>query len=46
MDPKGLRTIGVFTKSDLIDDPNTIKKAFEGKAYPLKLGYFGVVCRS
>lgn len=46
VDPQGTRTIGVFTKTDLIEDPNTIRKAFEGKAYPLKLGYYGVVCRS
>jgi dynamin 1-like protein len=46
VDPQGIRTIGVFTKTDLIEDPNTIRKAFEGKAYPLKLGYYGVVCRS
>jgi len=45
-DPEGLRTIGVFTKMDLIEDPNTIKKAFEGRAYPLKNGYFGIVCRN
>lgn len=31
---------------DLIEDPNTILKAFEGKAYELQLGYFGVICRS
>ena len=45
-DPKGKRTIGVFTKMDLIEDPNTILKAFEGKAYELELGYYGVVCRN
>lgn len=46
VDRTGDRTIGVFTKMDLIEDPNTIRKAFEGRAYTLKLGYFGVVCRS
>lgn len=45
-DPEGLRTIGVFTKMDLIEDPNTVKKAFEGRAYPLKNGYFGIICRN
>lgn len=45
-DPTGERTIGVFTKMDLLEDPHTISKAFEGRAYPLKLGYFGVVCRN
>lgn len=45
-DPEGIRTIGVFTKMDLIEDPNTVKKAFEGKAYPLKNGYYGIICRN
>lgn len=45
-DPDGSRTIGVFTKMDLIEDPNTIKKAFEGRAYPLKNSYYGIVCRN
>lgn len=45
-DPEGARTVGVFTKMDLLEDPTTIRKAFEGKAYPLKLGYYGLVCRS
>lgn len=34
-DPNGERTIGVFTKMDLIEDPHTILKAFEGKAHTL-----------
>lgn len=45
-DYKGERTIGVFTKMDLVEDPHTILKAFEGKAYSLKLGYYGVICRN
>lgn len=45
-DINGVRTIGVFTKMDLVEDPNTIIKAFEGKAYSLALGYYGIVCRS
>lgn len=31
---------------DLVEDPNTIIKAFEGKAYTLLLGYYGVICRN
>lgn len=45
-DSNGLRTIGVFTKMDLVEDPNTIIKAFEGKAHTLALGYYGVICRN
>lgn len=44
VDYTGKRTIGVFSKMDLIEDPNTILKAFEGKAYELSLGYYGVIC--
>jgi hypothetical protein len=29
---------------DLVEDPNTIIKAFEGKAYTLQLGYYGIIC--
>lgn len=45
-DLKGERTIGVFTKMDLVEDPHTILKAFEGRAYTLNLGYYGVICRN
>lgn len=45
-DPEGNRTIGVFTKMDLMEDPTNIKKSFEGRSYPLKLGYYGLICRS
>lgn len=31
---------------DLVEDPHTITKAFEGRAYPLKMGYYGIVCRN
>eukprot|EP00826_Nyctotherus_ovalis_P062787 TRINITY_DN9143_c0_g1_i2.p1 TRINITY_DN9143_c0_g1~~TRINITY_DN9143_c0_g1_i2.p1 ORF type:complete len:445 (-),score=93.21 TRINITY_DN9143_c0_g1_i2:41-1375(-) len=50
VDPKGDRTIGVLTKLDIMNkgtnaSAHTIKM-LEGKKYPLKLGYVGVVCRS
>ena len=45
-DLKGERTIGVFTKMDLVEDPHTITKAFEGRAYSLKMGYYGIKCRN
>lgn len=34
-DENGSWTIGVFTKMDLIEDPNNIIKSFDGKAYSL-----------
>ena len=46
MDPQGERTIGVLTKIDLMDDGTNCVDIIQGKVYPLKLGYIGVVCRS
>ena len=46
VDPEGDRTIGVFTKIDLMDEGTDAIKMLEGDIYPLKLGYFGVKCRS
>ena len=46
VDPDGLRTIGVITKLDLMDDGTDAREIFEGKSIPLKKGYLGVVNRS
>ena len=46
MDPEGDRTIGVVTKIDLMDEGTDALELLQGKIYPLKLGYFGVKCRS
>jgi GTP-binding protein EngB required for normal cell division len=46
VDPKGDRTIGVITKIDLMDEGTDAIEILQGKLYPLKLGYFGVKCRS
>ena len=45
VDPKGLRTIGVITKMDLVS-PEEGKKILLNNRYPLRLGYIGVVCRA
>jgi hypothetical protein len=45
VDPKGLRTIGVITKMDLVN-PLEGKKILQNNKYPLRLGYIGVVCRA
>lgn len=45
VDPKGLRTIGVITKMDLVS-PVEGKRILLDNRYPLKLGYIGVVCRA
>ena len=46
VDPDGERTIGVVTKIDLMDEGTDALELLNGKIYPLKLGYFGVKCRS
>ena len=46
VDPEGERTIGVITKIDLASEEDDVVRVIEGKEYPLKLGYIGVMCRS
>mmetsp|Transcript_96319 Transcript_96319/g.132476 ORF Transcript_96319/g.132476 Transcript_96319/m.132476 type:complete len:117 (+) Transcript_96319:465-815(+) len=46
VDPNGERTIGVVTKIDLMDEGTNALEVLTGKVYPLKLGYYGVKCRS
>jgi len=46
VDPNGERTIGVLTKIDLMDEGTNALELLNGTVYPLKLGYYGVKCRS
>eukprot|EP01083_Nonionella_stella_P243678 848876_1 len=46
VDPKGLRTVGVITKIDLMDSGVNALDMLSGNTIPLKLGYIGVVNRS
>merc|ERR1711971_506237 len=45
-DPEGLRTIGVLTKLDLMDEGTDAKEILENKFLPLRRGYVGIVNRS
>jgi len=45
-DPEGLRTIGVLTKLDLMDEGTDAKEIMENKTLPLRRGYVAVVNRS
>ena len=45
MDTEGVRTIGVLTQMDLVDENVDIIKDFNKLATPLKLGYVGVYLR-
>ena len=42
VDPRGIRTIGVITKMDLVE-PSFGSSILTNSRYPLKLGYIGVV---
>ncbi|CAK6963127.1 dynamin-3 isoform X3 [Scomber scombrus] len=46
VDPQGVRTIGVLTKLDLMDEGTDAKDILENKLLPLRRGYIGVVNRS
>nr|CAB3239213.1 dynamin-1 [Phallusia mammillata] len=45
-DPQGMRTIGVITKIDLMDEGTDARAILENKLLPLRRGYIGVVNRS
>jgi dynamin 1-like protein len=46
VDPKGVRTIGVITKIDIMDRGTNAKSMILGHEVPLRLGYVGVKNRS
>lgn len=46
VDPDGLRTIGVITKLDLMDDGTDAREVLTNQLLPLRRGYIGVVNRS
>lgn len=46
VDPDGVRTVGVLTKLDLMDKGTNAMEVLQGRVYPLRLGFIGVVNRS
>ncbi|XP_070500020.1 dynamin isoform X6 [Chironomus tepperi] len=46
VDPQGIRTIGVITKLDLMDEGTDARDILENRLLPLRRGYIGVVNRS
>ena len=46
VDPKGIRTIGVITKIDIMDKGTSAKRMIEGKDVALRMGFVGVKNRS
>ena len=45
-DPKGIRTIGVITKIDIMDKGTSAKRMIEGKDVQLRMGFVGIKNRS
>lgn len=46
VDPAGQRTVGVLTKLDIMDKGTDAMDVLQGRVYPLRLGFTGVVLRS
>eukprot|EP01016_Furgasonia_blochmanni_P039369 TRINITY_DN4881_c0_g2_i13.p1 TRINITY_DN4881_c0_g2~~TRINITY_DN4881_c0_g2_i13.p1 ORF type:complete len:725 (+),score=184.79 TRINITY_DN4881_c0_g2_i13:160-2334(+) len=46
LDPEGTRTIGVFTKIDIMDKGTNARRMILGQDIPMRLGYVGVKGRS
>jgi dynamin 1-like protein len=46
LDPRGVRTVGVITKIDIMDRGTNAKRMLTGADVPLRLGYVGVKNRS
>lgn len=46
LDPRGLRTVGVITKIDIMDRGTNAKRMLTGQDVPLRLGYVGVKNRA
>lgn len=46
LDPKGIRTVGVITKVDIMDRGTNAKRMIMNQEVPLRLGYVGVKNRA
>jgi replication fork clamp-binding protein CrfC len=46
LDPKGIRTIGVVTKIDIMDKGTNAMRMIQGKDVALRLGFIGIKNRS
>lgn len=46
LDPRGIRTVGVITKIDIMDRGTNAKRMIMGQDVPLRLGYIGVKNRA
>lgn len=46
LDPKGIRTIGVLTKLDIMDRGVSAKRMIMNQEVPLRMGYVGIKNRA
>lgn len=46
IDPKGIRTVGVITKIDIMDSGTNARRMLQNQEVPLRLGYVGVKNRN
>ena len=46
LDPKGIRTVGVISKLDIMYEGTKAKRILQGHLFPLRFGYVGVKNRS
>jgi vacuolar protein sorting-associated protein 1 len=46
LDPKGIRTVGVITKIDIMDRGTNAKRMIMNQEVPLRMGYVGVKNRA
>ena len=46
VDPKGIRTVGVLTKLDIMDRGTNAKRSIMNKEVKMRLGFIGVTNRS
>jgi len=46
VDPQAIRTIGIITKLDLMDEGTVAREILENRLLPLRRGYVGIVNRS
>ena len=46
LDPKGIRTIGVLTKLDIMDRGVSTKRMIMNQEVPLRMGYVGIKNRA
>jgi len=46
LDPKGIRTVGVITKIDIMDRGTNAKRMIMNQEVPLRLGFVGVKNRA